>query len=215
MSREVPMLFSQTMVSRLLDGSKTQTRRIVKWHESVAAKGEQPTSIPFQGDGYCDTREVRVSDAWTFSKPLAKPGDVIWVRETWQAEPGPLKPGMAIMYRADYHNDPHGYDGEKSPEGRYRSWRPSIHMPRWAARIFLRVESVMVERIQSISEEDAIAEGCAGRYSPAYVSFGEICGPDGQTPDEEFRELWNSTYGKDAWDRNDWCWIYSFQRINP
>jgi hypothetical protein len=145
-------------------------------------------------------------------------GDRMWVRETWQAEPGPLRPGTAIVYREDYRDDSHGYDGEKSPEGKYRTWRPSIFMPRWASRITLEITDVRVQRLQEISEDDAQAEGVCCRSDLAWGHGGvgdqmaEWAVNHGHR--FAFRELWDSINGKTfPWDSNPWVWAITFKRI--
>ena len=105
-----------------------------------------------------------------------------------------------MFYRADYLNDPHGPDGEKSPEGKYRHWSPAIHMPKAAARIWLEITGVRVERLQSISRGDAMAEGCP---------FPNMA--DGENPRDWFAAVWKSTGGD--WDANPWVWVIDFKRI--
>ena len=147
--RERPILFSAPMVRAILDGSKTQTRRVVK---GFALELLQPDD--FRPD-YVALPENALS-------PFGFAGDRLWVRETWQHSNYPLGPyddDCLVFYRADYLDDPHGPDGEKSPEGKYRAWRPSIHMPRSAARTLLDVTGVRIERLNAISDEDCIAEG--------------------------------------------------------
>jgi len=142
--KERPILFSAPMVRALRAGTKTQTRRVVKDRHIDAA----PPACFFQ---------------WLRERcPYGQTGDRLWVRETWQHSNFPLGPydeSCTVFYRADYMDDPHGPDGEKSPEGRYRNWEPSIHMFRSASRILLEVTAVRVERLQDISAADAVAEG--------------------------------------------------------
>lgn len=115
--KERPILFSAPMVRAILAGAKTQTRRVVKDRHIDAA----PPACLFQ---------------WLRERcPYGQPGDRLWVRETWQHANfpfGPYDDSCQVFYRADYMDDPHGPDGEKSPEGKYRNWKPSIHMPRSA-----------------------------------------------------------------------------------
>ena len=165
--RERPILFSAPMVQAILDGRKTQTRRIVKpavdayvneLHGSELAK-RAPYEIepedgfhPSIGFGFSDDR----SGIWR--SPYGRPGDQLWVRETWAAtcaldedKPTDLSPDHDYWYRADDPSD-----------DRIGRWRPSIHMPRWASRIDLLVTGVRVQKLQDISEEDAKAEGLRG-----------------------------------------------------
>lgn len=161
--RERPILFSGPMVRALLDGRKTQTRRVVK---------PQPVD-PFDG---AQLRTAVSAYALAGPCPYGEPGDRLWVRETW-AKAG--EQGDRVEYRADTADPKAG------------KWRPSIFMPSWASRITLEVESVRVERLQDISEADARAEGVtpapftkAGRaahlvHVEAFESlWGSINGPD-------------------------------------
>jgi len=155
-------------------------------------------------------------DGRTAFAPPHAPGDILWVREAWTME------ASEYFYRADFDRD--YLDPCKTLSGGYPSecrlylgcegcnrgeqrivWKPPIHMPREAARIFLRVTDVRAERLRDISEEDAIAEGCRG----------EIKGTVATKPIEEYRALWDSLNAKRGygWDVNPWCWVYSFERI--
>lgn len=201
--RERPILFSGSMVRAILDGRKTQTRRGVKiTHRTpgLAACLMPPAGL---------SPRPRVAAELC---PYGQPGDDrLWVRETWQHEAfpfGPYRPGAHVYYRADYLDDPHGPDGEMSQEGKYRSWRPSIHMPRAASRILLEITAVRVERLQSISEADAQAEGTLGGHGaiPGY--------PYNATPVEHFRHVWDSINGPGSWAVNPWVWCISFRRTD-
>jgi hypothetical protein len=165
--KEHPILFNAPMVRALLDGSKTQTRRVVRTPASKkvtydlsrawvdVCQMQQYLHVPFQvNQDYQDTTSARIHC------PYGQSGDRLWVRETWccddyRVQSGPYLevPGAreALFYRADNE-----YPFE-APEGKF--WKPSIHIPRWASRILLEVVSVRVERLQDISEADAIAEG--------------------------------------------------------
>ena len=153
---ERPILFSAPMVRAILFGTKTQTRRILKpqppdnWSPIVEIY--HPTIIDRHGVDQPGPAVFGASDEYHGCKIRWQPGDMLWVREAWAQNPD--HPGVqynsAVCYRADPGHD---YDGLK--------WRPSIHMPRWASRITLLVETITVERLQDISEVDAIAEGAA------------------------------------------------------
>lgn len=179
--RDLPILFSSAMVRALLDGSKTQTRRLM-------SERHRYHFIEASGDlALC---------------PYGEPGDRLYVRETWQHSNHPLGPyddDCLVFYRADYLDDPHGADGEKSPEGRYRTWRPSIHMPRNASRILLEVTGVRIEKLRDISEADAIAEGSTDLLNP--VGW--------------YAELWDSLKPAAGfvWADNPWVWVVEFKRI--
>ena len=124
----------------------------------------------------------------TLCCPIAEPGDVLWVRETWGFNPD--FPGIAAhaCYRADRG---HEHDGIR--------WRPSIHMPRATCRLRLAVTGVRVERLQDISDADVVAEGAIAE--------------NGATPRGAFASLWDSAYGAGAWDVDPWVWVVEFERV--
>ena len=212
--KERPILFSGQMVRAILDGSKTQTRR-----EYKAGNGR---IWPNRNDRPGMKQIIR-------NCPYGQPGDRLWVRETWQHANhpfGPYLPDTPVFYRADYLNDPHGPDGELSPEGKYRVWRPSIHMPRTASRITLEVTGVRVERLQDMEgqapypgESSAMAEGVNridhGRGDFYFSAFRNQPHPKNwNDPVDAFRELWESINGPGSWDINPWVWVVEFKRIN-
>ena len=200
--KERPILISAPMVRALRAGTKTQTRRVVNDRHIDAA----PPACFFQ---------------WLRERcPYGQTGDRLWVRETWQHSNFPLGPydeSCTVFYRADYMDDAHGPDGEKSPEGRYRNWVPSIHMFRSASRILLEITAVRVERLQDISAADAVAEGIA-RDGDGYERFHvDPDAPVGQSftrnPVLAYRGLWESINGVGAWDKNPWVWVIEFKRV--
>lgn len=180
--KERPILFSGPMVRAILDGRKTQTRRIVKPQPTNDYVTFMPLSSELVGvtkhGGPIDNR------GWLHC-PYGKTGDRLWVRETWCPDVEPY----TFRYKAD--------GGEP-----LERWRPSIHMPRWASRITLEVVSVRVERLQDISEEDALAEG---------ITLVER----GTSPVDQFNKLWESINGPGSWEANPWVWVVSFKRIEP
>lgn len=192
MSREIPIIFNGDMVRAILSGQKTQTRRPVKsdFIQSDRAPLEVAAGIFHfwcSGEHAC---------------PHGQPGDLLWVRETF-SEAGGNAPEL-MLYRANYPShvisDSRGY--ENIPPASAIKWRPSIHMPRWASRILLRVTAVRVERVQGISEQDAWAEGCEGWDDDV---TGGLSGFD------EFAELWDRIYG--SWADNPWVWVIEFERV--
>lgn len=128
--------------------------------------------------------------------PYGQPGDLLWVRETW-AWYGCERDPREVLYRADTSNLPESH-------GR---WRPSIHMPRWASRITLRVTGVRVERLQDITEVDAIAEGAQPFRLPCHPQRETLRHVDG------FALLWESINGAGSWDANPWVWVVEFERV--
>jgi hypothetical protein len=212
-----PILFSAEMVQALLDGRKTQTRRKVK--------------LTADGHVQAPSKHLR----WYPTDPGAlqacrygQPGDTLWVRETWkpvpisayrcsegvQQTPNPQDADEAAVYKAGWDRSSGGVP-----------WRPSIHMPRWASRITLRITDVRVERLQNIegqhpSESDAIAEGVRaihhgdGEYY--YSAFRDEPHPKNWCdPADAFKELWNKINGPGTWDENPWVWVVAFEKVKP
>jgi len=195
--KERPILFNAPMVRALLSGSKTQTRRRFKlppgldWYFSGALRGEETGDVHDPaGKGWWNIDELRC--------PYGQPGDQLWVKETWR-EDSPDDPEGAI-YRADQeHLMPQG--------GR---WKPSIFMPRWASRVTLEITGVRVERLQDISETDALAEGIH-RYDVL-----EEAGPhDPHFNRGTYQRLWESINGGGSWASNPWVWVITFKGIAP
>jgi hypothetical protein len=188
---ERPILFSAEMVRAILEGRKTQTRRAIK---------PVPT---FNGGGACHDADALQQDYvepyWVFPKicKYGAPGDLLWVRETWF---DPQMDGGRVLYAAD--------QPEVHPIHRRR---PSIHMPRWASRITLRITDVRVERLQDISEDDAIAEGVKPCTSTGWNGENLVV----MTAREAFADLWNDINGPGAWDANPWVWVIAFERVKP
>ena len=179
------MIFNAEMVRAILDGRKTQTRRIVKLQpdEDGLAK---VTNGP-----WVDTSERN------YRCPFGDVGDRIWVRETW-AEAGASAPNLKL-YRANYPEHlPSHY--ENVPPANEIRWTPSIHMPRWASRILLEITGVRVERLRSMSQDDARAEGVIAASGPMEAGLA-------------FRELWDSIYGEESWKANPWVWVIEFKRV--
>jgi hypothetical protein len=203
--KEIPILFSTPMVQAILAGRKTQTRRIVKISDVL----EYPDRFRYVGNS--TTKEIyrpaikyddRVwhefglkannAPAWVTTCPYGQPGDVLWGRETWsKIHYESVDPEPTYFFKAD----------DKS--GLTRIWKPSIHMPKVAARIWLEVEMVGVERLQDISEEDAKAEGATEGFWPQK----EICHR------LSYRDIWDSINGINAWEANPWVWVIKFKRI--
>lgn len=225
--KERPILFSAPMVRALLDGTKTQTRRVVKQQPPEGTTSVAVYHHPDDRDGRPrfwslgpDPDAHGATDClqpdWALPCPYGAPGERLYVRETWQHSNFPLGPfdeDCSVFYRADYMDDPHGPDGEKSPEGRYRSWKPAIHMPRAASRIDLEVTGVRVERLQDISEADARAEG-ARECDP--ISGREVLLAGASQRGSfvlHYRDIWEQINGAGSWAANPWVWCVSFRRI--
>lgn len=189
-----PILFNTTMVRAILKDRKTQTRRLVKrlplaepW---FTVEDGKPMMCDENGDWYPAER---------FS--VVQPGDILWVRETWAKDVG------RYMYRANYSDTEKFYMNGQEIR---MTWHPSIHMPKEAARIYLQVTSVRMQRLQEITSGEAVSEGIKSNLSsPSEAADALIA----------FEELWNSTvkpadqhrYG---WSANPWVWVIGFVRIN-
>jgi len=193
--KERQILFSAPMVRAILDGSKTQTRRIVK-----TGKWEHENSEYGVSFGNC---------------PYGEPGDRLWVRETWNK----FDAWEGYFYAADDH--PFGIGEADDPdhiEQHDIRWKPSIHMPRAASRITLEVTGVRVERLQDISEADARAEGVepvvVGEGWRRYCDSGseEVGVPPCADARHSFQSLWEQINGAGSWAANPWVWVVEFQR---
>src|SRR5690606_3684193 len=177
--------------------------------------------------------------AWPELCPYGRPGDRLWVRESWQYANWTEEGEPYIRYAAagaqelfDVGRIPHDWFDRLediwsglSTEANYaidnraadRRWRPSIHMPRWASRITLEITDVRVERLRDISEADAQAEGVALDTEPCdhpRRSCGDV-GCLGPTHRAAFAELWMQINGAGSWDANPWVWVVSFRRVAP
>lgn len=194
---ERPILFSGEMVMAILEGRKTQTRRIVK--PNVAAK-----LYSSRGD-----REGLVC-------PYGKAGDRLWVRETWRIvsmSSDPHSRDKGVIYKAEEafrdHPDyplPIYYltsEARNLPVSEY--WHPSIFMPRWASRIVLEIVDVRADELQSLTEEEAEQEG----VPPVNRPFGQPCRC-------KFMDLWNRLNAKRGygWDANPWVWVITFRTVS-
>lgn len=211
-----PILFSTPMVQAILNGTKTQTRRIIK-KQPFNAKSDIICQLDDFKEGtwgakfkYFGEERYEITNLF---KPLAQIGDILWVRETWSLVPKsayskellfPYTDSSNIIYKASFDR------AFSSP------WKPSIHMPKIAARIFLKVTGVRIERLQDISEKDAIAEGIKViEVDEAYFDY-EFNGENGSyaTARGSFNSLWCKINGKDSWSSNPWVWVYEFERVD-
>jgi len=210
--KERGMIFNGEMVRAILDGRKTQTRRIIsERHLNLIDLGSQiGECYPLE----CGIDHENSQSYYREHCPFGKPGDRIWVRETYQ---GPLfdyehmeayledsskfeKPDFCV-YRADGKPAPEFYDAD---DNLHCCWRPSIHMPRWASRILLEITDVRVERLASISQEDAAKEGYPANPEPYGGSMDKWLW---------FRQLWDSIYPEQSFSHNPWVWVIEFKRV--
>lgn len=214
-----PILFNTEMVRAILDGKKTVTRRVLKPHNSAKAK----RSGYYQGEGLWYDDEINAFDKDTHIKDYSvsccwietkiyirryapyKIGDILYVRETW-AELETVHGVPYWAYKADDQTLHHS-SGEN-----FERWHPSIHMPKEAARVFLRVTNVRVERLQDISDRDLICEG-----EIPIIHVDESL--NGEATRMSFLGTWNSTIKKSdlakyGWAANPWVWVIEFERID-
>ncbi|HBT8335889.1 TPA: morphogenetic protein [Klebsiella pneumoniae] len=225
--KERGMIFNGEMVRAIIDCRKTQTRRIVKGTDGAVKfckewdiNGEEIFVVLGEKD---HTGMNPVLGA--ISCPFGGVGDRIWVRETWSDVN--LEGIQAVAYRADGdvyslmddesfldEDGAFNYDDPRVTKYHFAAWysdliggiegdwRPSIHMPRWASRILLEITNVRVERLKSISDGDAVREGC----STADMMSGDCVA-------DVFARLWASIYGQESWNANPWVWVIEFKRV--
>lgn len=204
--RERPIIERDGQVRAILEGRKSQTRRVIKlppdhmaggfvltdggdvWmdYQVAVSRPEIATAIDLQSEHRC---------------PYGVIGDRLWLKEAWNKE------GGAVSYRADgdwiadYRAA--AESGIGVPRRPDLKWIPSVSMPRWASRIILEVTDVRVERLQDISEEDARAEGF--EYEVLQAVSGEH-----KTARDNFSIFWDNTRGNGSWASNPWCWVLTF-----
>lgn len=205
------ILFNTEMVRAIQDDTKTVTRRLIKPQPpSDMPNNHNICKMPiFTNNGVKTLWYMDVAEQYPFKrmryfekKAPYEIGDILYVRETWCK--GSLNYGEEKYYYKADGKIPHC------------EWHPSIHMPKEAARIFLRVTDVRVERLQGITEEQAICEGCSGVFCGSGANIG--CGWE-VTPVDEYIPLWNSTVKKSdldkyGWDANPWVWVIEFESIS-
>lgn len=222
-----PILFNTEIVRAILDGRKTETRRLPskriedKWlnYEEWVTAAAPPGSTSLTEKEFYE------------EYPPYRPGDILYVRETWCLR----FDGEKYFYKADKHTP---REEKRLIDYDHVSWKPSIHMPKEAARIFLKVKDVRVERLQDITEEQASSEGVPDDldypiskvYCPrchgegligavgASLGYMEVDCPNCDTAIKRFKNLWNSTIKKAdldryGWDANPWVWVIEFERI--
>jgi hypothetical protein len=225
-----PILFSGDMVRAILEGRKTQTRRVI----GLEKVNENPAEFDYAGEMAANTRaqleHTFAGESYNvFTKcPYGKPGDVLWVRESFRQykyidELGEFTDQTITEYKADNPEDVCMVDGDgfqmwnKDGSEKYVPFKPSIHMPKAACRLFLKIKSVRVERLQDISEADAVAEGVEKnnpKSNPFYKDYSRPETNDFVYAVNSFRTLWFKINGGASWDANPWVWVVEFERID-
>ena len=184
-------------VQAILDGRKTQTRRVIKPQpqDCIAWKAYPE---------FWDKSSIWVNCSQRILCPYGQVGDRLWVRETCVLYKPELQDARMVIYKANL-------DTETASN---MNWHPSIHMPRWASRITLEITGVRVERLQEITEEDAKAEGII--VSPLWRGGVYIPYVLNDAYRKEYCKLWDSLNAKRGygWDTNPWCWCISFKRVD-
>ncbi len=201
---ERPILFSAPMIRALLNGSKTQTRRVFKSERMTWDANGRYTTHAMRGGELLETGSGPFNpSSWLHYCPFGQPGDQLWVREAWTTHacfdkiPPRDLTTRSIHYQAD----------GKIETGKHRA---GFHMPRWASRILLEVTTVRVERLQDISEADAMAEGCkAGDFEYYHNAEGT------ESAKESYECLWGHINGPDSWITNPWVWVLQFKVVKP
>jgi len=211
----VPMLFSTEMVQAILAGRKTQTRRIVKfpnYHPSILEKQLDKLTVK--------DNEVFDGNNESIGKLRAKygnVGDVLWVRESFHY----------VLDAETLEFLEYGYKATRELHDKKGKWKPSIHMPKDACRLFLKIKDIRIERLHDISEKAAVAEGIKFHYDEIfkcnsykhYTMNAQHHGdpehdyPSTVDPKKSFQSLWHKINGPTSWVKNPWVWVIEFERI--
>lgn len=196
--KERPIIFDAESVRAILDGRKTMTRRVIK---SQPEKPPYPFQFPSGVWAWQSDTPHKWGNQTAHFCPLGSPRDFLWVREglRWSREGSPAR------YAAD--DCPIMRDGESVGWIFNNPTVPAIFMPRWASRLLLEITAVRVERVQEISEEDAIAEGVRGDETCYDQASARMC----------FEARWDSLNARRGygWAENPWVWVISFRRVKP
>lgn len=240
--KERPILFKDEMIRAILEGRKTQTRRVVKPQPETMRDPFPTTPETMMADGYSCNRVFKITErpgiyrclgmrnfVEAFS-PYGQPGDRLWVREAWAMidkdyKPADLAKATSLVYRADGLKVPNQRDREiraifadrcRFPMDEIK-WRPSIHMPRVASRLTLEITGVRVERLQDISYQDAQAEGVQTETADPWFyhisTERNVYDFAADEPQGSFRKLWESINGPGSWMENPWVWVIEFKRV--
>lgn len=191
-----PILFSTLMVQAILEGRKSMTRRIIKSPTGLFGIGM--AKYEPNANFYYHNREVIALDENECSVknilcPYGQSGDILWVRESFRYFG--YDSSKMVIYKAGHNTINFEADHKES-------WKPSIHMPKAAARIFLKITDIRVERLQDMSREDCKKEGVLlGNDNGKFAGWHDV-----------FRDLWEKINGPDSWVSNPWVWVISFER---
>lgn len=228
------IIFNAAMIRAVLDGRKTQTRRVMK---GQPPENWKPLNIDMEPDYTARTYTKAVidrkgymqagpdvfgvsDDVWGAICPFGQPGDHLWVRETFRVH-SRATDVATLAFRASKRQSWTQQTrrvpiGECNKPVSAEAWTPSIHMPRWASRIELEITSVGVQRLQALSPGDAVREGliklpASGRY--CLNEGDQYFGGASHDAREVFSWLWSSIYGEKSWQANPWVWVIEFKRV--
>lgn len=209
--RERPILFSTGMVNAILEGRKTMTRRTKGIERIEKVNGMKTLTFPATGETvtYVDAAfksfDVQINSGM-ITCPYGAIGDILWVRETWGLPLGEL------TFKAGFNVDnPHGIEPR---------WKPSIHMKKIHARIWLQIADIKIERLQSISTSDAISEGITSKTeqkrSGRCTFYKDYCNRNDWywSAKASFMSLWQKINGRESWISNPWVWVISFKVLS-
>lgn len=194
--KQRPILFSTAMVQAILAGRKTQTRRTTKLDIANKNPNDWILDGAIINNHFILHNKANKHELW-INSPYGLPGDVLWVRETW------TKQGNTYKFLSD-NLDWKGI----------HKFKPSIHMPKEACRIWLEITSVKIERLMKISQKEAISEGIEPCGTHGYKNYLSNEPMDCFViPCNSFISLWESINGKDSWLQNPWVWVIEFKQI--
>lgn len=220
---EYPILYSTEMVKSIISGTKTQTRRVFKDHPRLSSDLSKVDLNKWMGDH---------PDYILSFCPYGKPGDILWVRETYKSIgfDDDIMPQLQIQYKDGVIR---WVDVDVNVKLiAQNKWKPSIHMPKAAARIWLQITSISVQRIQDISAFDAWNEGIEAFSEDYHSEPGAVHGdyknylwrddpkycdyffPSYADPTMSFKSLWIKINGKNSWDKNPWVWVVEFEVLS-
>lgn len=226
--KERPILFNGPMVRAILSGQKTVTRREIK---PCMRSADLQFDMQQEADGswhpyhtFDESRFDREGTEHPIACPYGQPGDRLWVRESFadlrgtgiEHRPDPAGPLQRYAFAAD---SPPGSHSDEVRKDYGIKWKPSIHMPRAACRILLEITAVRVERLQSISDEQAVAEGIERSIDhPSLWKRGPLHGDQNIVqvtafPKLAFRSIWEAINGHESWAANPWVWVVEFKRV--
>lgn len=221
--RERPILFSGPMVRAILDGRKTQARRIVKpqpVNDAFSVGYYHATCVDRYGEEYPSCSEdfgiVETDGEWYIKCPYGEPGDRLWIKTGYQTQFDEHRNATSWSIESGFittQGKPLSKSGKQKRDGGH----PSMFMPFWLSQELklpmLEITSIRVERLQDISEADAMAEGCERIELGSFEIDGHPVHPMTSSYAESFQKLWGSINGPESWSANPWVWVIEFRRL--